>query len=245
MEISVFFYNFVKILPILMEDLLYIIFKGVAIGLLISAPMGPIGVLCIQRTLAKGRWNGFFTGVGASLSDLFYCLLVGLGMSFITDFVETNRNILQIIGSSVLLIYAIFLIRSKNTSRTPKELSTQIHSSKEIHKTSKSGKYWHECITGFFLTLSNPLITFLIIGLFTRFNFMQPEYKFYHYILGYLFIIIGALSWWLMITKFVDKVRSKFSINTMRKLNIIIGTVIIIMSLVGIFTGAFDYLNNH
>ena len=79
-----------------MESFVYIMFRGLAIGILISAPMGPIGMLCIQRTLNKGRWPAFFTGLGAAFSDLIYCLLTGLCMSFVTDFVDTNRLILQI-----------------------------------------------------------------------------------------------------------------------------------------------------
>ena len=101
-----------------MEEYIYIITRAFAIGLLISAPMGPIGVLCIQRTLSKGRLAGFYTGIGAAISDLIYCLLTGLGLSFITDFVETNRNILQVIGSAVLLAYAIFLIKGKKKPKT-------------------------------------------------------------------------------------------------------------------------------
>lgn len=58
-----------------------IIFRGLLIGILVSAPMGPIGMLCIQRTLNRGRWPAFFTGVGAGVSDLLYCLLTGLGLS--------------------------------------------------------------------------------------------------------------------------------------------------------------------
>lgn len=61
-----------------MEQLIYVLIRGFAIGVLISAPMGPIGMLVIQRTLNKGRWAGLFTGIGASFSDLFYCLLTGL-----------------------------------------------------------------------------------------------------------------------------------------------------------------------
>ena len=55
-----------------MNLVLYTIIRGLAIGILVSAPMGPIGVLCIQRTLNKGRWSGFVTGLGASISDLGY-----------------------------------------------------------------------------------------------------------------------------------------------------------------------------
>ena len=96
-----------------MELALYTILRGLAIGILISAPMGPIGVLCIQRTLNKGQWAGFFTGVGAAMSDIIYCMLTGLGMSFIIDFIETNQNIIQILGSIVLLVFGAYLIKRK------------------------------------------------------------------------------------------------------------------------------------
>lgn len=62
-------------------DFLNIIVKGMLIGIIASAPMGPVGVLCVQRTLNKGRWYGFVTGIGATVSDMIYALLTGLGMS--------------------------------------------------------------------------------------------------------------------------------------------------------------------
>ena len=64
----------------MLEHLAYIIFSGFIIGVFISAPMGPIGMLVIQRTLSKGRTAALYTGVGAALSDLLYCLLSGLGL---------------------------------------------------------------------------------------------------------------------------------------------------------------------
>ena len=57
-------------------DILALILKGLLIGIMASAPMGPVGILCIQRTLRKGRWYGFVTGVGASISDIIYALAV-------------------------------------------------------------------------------------------------------------------------------------------------------------------------
>ena len=89
-----------------MDLTLYTIIRGLAIGILVSAPMGPIGILCIQRTLNKGRWSGFVTGLGAALSDLIYALLTGLGMSIVIDFIEANQNILQILGSLVFIVFA-------------------------------------------------------------------------------------------------------------------------------------------
>ena len=66
-----------------------------SIGIILSAPMGPIGILTVQRTLNKGRVSGWFTGLGAAASDLFYCLLTGLGISFVTDYIEDNVTMLQ------------------------------------------------------------------------------------------------------------------------------------------------------
>ncbi len=81
-----------------MEQILYILPRGIAIGVLISAPMGPVGMLIIQRTLSKGRWQAMSTGIGAAFSDIIYCLLTGLGLSFITDFIEKQQILLQLLG---------------------------------------------------------------------------------------------------------------------------------------------------
>ena len=98
-------------------DILDFVFHGILIGIMASAPMGPVGVLCIQRTLNKGRWYGFVTGIGACVSDFIYALFTGVGMSFVMDFVsnERTRFLLQISGSIVLLIFGIYCYRSNPT----------------------------------------------------------------------------------------------------------------------------------
>ena len=204
-----------------------------AIGLLISAPMGPIGVLCIRRTLNSGRWSGFFTGIGASISDIIYCLLTGLGLSFITDFITSNQNILQILGSIVLLGFSYYLI--KHIPRN--EIHSQPTSRKKI-------SYTQDFITGFIFTFSNPLIIFLIIGLYARFNFLDSEIDLYQSIIGFISIMIGALLWWFLITRFVDIVRSRFNTHSMVIINRTIGVIIMIMALAGLIMGAHAYLYN-
>ncbi|MBD5204577.1 MAG: LysE family translocator [Bacteroidales bacterium] len=208
----------------LIESIFYMIWRGIAIGILISAPMGPVGIFCIQRTLDKGRRAGFFTGVGASLSDLFYCLLTGFGLSFIESFLERNHDIIQLAGSAVLIAFAIYLYRKNpaGSLRTPSS-SEKLSPRKDI-------------LGGFLFTFSNPLILFLIIGLFARFNFLMPEIRFYHYIIGFLFILVGAIAWWWFVTFAVDKVRSHFNLRSMWLINRIIGTIILIFAIVGIVT---------
>ena len=91
------------------ETIFDILVKGFIIGVVVSAPLGPVGVLCIQRTLNKGRWYGFVTGLGASLSDIAYALLTGYGMSFVSDFtilrftieVSTGETLLFFCGAKI------------------------------------------------------------------------------------------------------------------------------------------------
>ena len=191
--------------------------------------MGPVGILCIQRTLNKGRNSGFFTGVGAAASDLFYCLLVGLGISLVTDFIADHVNLLQIIGSAILIAYAVYMIFHNPVSQITENVDQR-------------EDRWRDTGTGFLFTLSNPLIMFLIIPLFARFGFPLPDYKFYHIILGYASIVLGALLWWAVITFFVDKVRTHFNIRSMWLINRIIGTILLILSLYGLVTGTIAYL---
>ena len=148
-----------------------ILWKGFIIGVVVSAPLGPVGVLCIQRTLNKGRWYGFITGLGASLSDIAYALLTGYGL----DSVTANA-----------------------------------------------------------VTLSNPLIIFLFIGLFARFAFVSEGVLVFEAVTGYLAIALGALAWWFGITFFVNKVRTQFNLRGIWILNRIIGGIVIVVSVFGL-----------
>ena len=94
-----------------------LVFKGMLIGMIASAPMGPVGILCVQRTLNKGRWYGFATGIGAALSDIIYAGITGFGMAFVMDFInnEQNKFYLQIAGSVLLLAFGIYTWRMDPT----------------------------------------------------------------------------------------------------------------------------------
>ena len=215
----------------MVENLFYILPRGLAIGALISAPMGPIGMLIIQRTLSKGHWPAFFTGIGAALSDLFYCLLAGFGLSFITDVIERHQFALQVFGSIVLAAFGLFLFR-KNPTRSLKTAEVDGRS------------YWSDFISGFFLTVSNPLILFFIIGLFARFNFILPEYEIFHYVWAYLTILGGALVWWYLVTFLVSKLRSRFNVRSLWLVNRIVGSILIAMAVIGVLLAIKDHLPN-
>jgi len=196
-----------------------IIYKGFLIGVIVSAPMGPIGLLCVQRTLSKGQWHGFFSGIGAALSDVFYAGIISLGMGFIINFITVNQYILNIIGSTLLMVFGayIFLSNPFRRLREPNEIINE--------------SYSQDTITAFFLTLSNPLIIFIYIAAFARFNFIAPEEKLFSILLGLASILVGALSWWFLITFLVGKLRKKVNLRVLLIINRIVGIALIAFSI--------------
>ena len=100
--------------------------------------------------------------------------------------------------------------------------------------SGNKGTYLHNLVTAFFVTLSNPLIIFLFIGLFARFSFAGGGALVSETVLGYLSILLGALSWWFGITYFVNKVRAHFNLRGIWILNRIIGSVVAIVSVLGL-----------
>lgn len=196
--------------------------KGLLVGILASAPMGPVGVLCIQRTLNKGRWYGLVTGLGAAVSDILYAIITGVGMSFVIEFIEQPRTmyILQLVGSVLLFIFGLYTFRTKP----------------QLRPSSKNkGTLRNNCLTGFLVTFSNPLIVFLFLALFARFTFVVPEHL-GQQILGYVSIFLGALLWWYGLTYIVDKLRSTFDLNKIELINRIIGMVVMVVSVLGLLS---------
>ncbi|MBQ7423321.1 MAG: LysE family transporter [Prevotella sp.] len=201
-------------------NILDFISKGMLIGMIASAPMGPVGVLCVQRTLNKGRWYGFVTGIGAAVSDIIYAAITGFGMSFVMDFVNNDRNrfYLQIIGSLMLLAFGLFTYRTDPT--------------RNIHQSGKNrGTLTHNAFTAFLVTFSNPLIIFLFMALFAQFAFVLPNHPF-EMAVGFLSIVAGALLWWYGLTWLVDKIREKFDNNGIRLINQVIGAVVMLGSVI-------------
>ncbi len=205
--------------------ILDLLVKGFVVGVVVSAPLGPVGVLCIQRTLNKGRWYGFVTGLGAALSDIGYALLTGYGMSFMDEFLTRNQILLQIIGSVMLFVFGVYTFRSN-----------PVQSIRPVSSTP--GTYLHNFVTAFFVTLSNPLIIFLFIGLFARVSFVMPGSPLGFQLVGYWAILAGAVTWWLLLTYFVNKVRTQFNLRGIWVLNRVIGVLVMVMSVVGLVMAA-------
>ena len=130
---------------------LLLIIKGLMVGIIASAPMGPVGILCIQRTIQKGRTYGIVTGAGAALSDIIYALITGFGMSFVMEIIDNEQNIfwMKLIGSIMLFSFGIYMFRTD-----PRKCLRP--------SMKKRGTLLHNFTTALLVTLSNPLIIFLV-----------------------------------------------------------------------------------
>lgn len=194
--------------------------KGLLVGILASAPMGPVGILCIQRTLQKGRRYGLVTGAGAALSDIIYALITGLGMSFVMDFINNEQTLfwLKLVGSVMLFIFGLYMFRTdpkKCLRPTPK----------------KKGTLMHNFVTSFLVTLSNPLIIFLFTALFALLTFVVPEHLFEQCV-GYTSIVVGAMLWWFGLTYVIARMRNSFGLRGILILSRTVGTIVLVVSVV-------------
>ena len=196
---------------------------GIIIGIFVSAPVGPIGILCIQRTISRGRAHGIITGLGATTSDLIYAILVGLSMTVIINFIETHQMIIQIGGSIIVGFFGLHIFRSNPA----KQIATA------DSKPSK-GSYMSDYITAFGLCISNPLIIFLFIGLFARFKFLSPEQDLPQNIFAIFSILLGAFLWWLTLTLIVGKLRTHFNLRGLWILNKITGSILLLLAVGGV-----------
>ncbi|HPW66764.1 MAG TPA: LysE family transporter [Salinivirgaceae bacterium] len=197
-----------------------ILVKGMLIGFAVSAPMGPIGVLCVQKTVNKGRFIGFMSGLGAASADSVYAIIAAFSLGFLQKFFTDNQFILQIVGICVLLFLGIKIFATNQT--------------KQIRKRArkKQSGVFEDFISVFFLTLSNPLTIIFFGASIAALGIFEYEHTFLTQIIIVLGVFIGAALWWFLLTGFVNLFRHKFRLKQLWWMNKISGGIIIILTLI-------------
>lgn len=188
--------------------------KGIIIGLSVSIPLGPIGVIVIQRTLSKGRLSGFISGVGAGSADIIYSIFAGLGITFIIDIITKYSVEFQIFGGIFLVLLGIQLF-FKNPI-------------KQFRQPKTKGGLIGDYLSTFFLTITNPIALFLFIGVFAAIGFIDT--KFENFTLGYIVagVAIGTTLWWFVLSTLINLFRSKIRLRKLNWINKISGVIIFI-----------------
>ncbi|MFO1430821.1 MAG: LysE family transporter [Candidatus Competibacteraceae bacterium] len=185
--------------------------KGLLIGFAIAAPVGPIGLLCIQRTLQRGRIAGFISGLGAASADAVYGSIAGFGLVSLSGLLLDWRQELRRLGGIFLLYLGWRLFSSLPTEQNSALRSTDL---------------MEDYASTFLLTLTNPVTILAFIGIFTGLGLAAGERNFNAAGLLVLGVFLGSLLWWLLLALAVGALRRRLSPATRRRLNRAAGTVI-------------------
>jgi threonine/homoserine/homoserine lactone efflux protein len=188
--------------------------KGLLLGFAIAAPVGPIGILCIRKTIQFGRLSGFFTGLGAAVADTFYGALAIFGLGVISEFLVSFQQILQLLGGLFLAYLGIKIFRSKP--------STAVHAVTHITLIK-------DFLTTFILTLTNPMTILSFIVIFAGFGITHENTP--QGILFILGVFIGSTVWWIILSEGVTFFRKKISPRTVLWINRIAGLLLLSFSL--------------
>ncbi|MBS0286970.1 MAG: LysE family transporter [Proteobacteria bacterium] len=178
--------------------------KGLIIGFSIAAPVGPIGILCINRTLSQGLWAGLFSGVGAAVADAAYGCIAGFGLVSLSAFLLSWQNSITLIGGAFLIYLSI---RTFLSSSAPKPLSDNANS------------LWRDFSSTFLLTMTNPATIISFLAIYASLGIVEPGADYLEASMIVLGVFVGSLIWWCILSFGVHQVRHKLSASTLTWIN--------------------------
>lgn len=186
----------------------FIFLRGFLIGISIAAPVGPIGVLCIRRTLAEGKLKGFLSGMGAASADMLYGAVAAFGLTVIADLLVENKFWLRVVGGCFLLY-----LGAKTFLEKPADHATQVN----------QRGYFGAYLSTFFLTITNPMTIISFAAIFAGTMFIGKTSAPIVLVAG---VFTGSASWWLALSLGVGSMRERLTANRMAWINRISGAII-------------------
>ena len=197
--------------------------KGLIIGFSIAAPVGPIGILCIRRTLASGRITGLLSGMGAATADAFYGSIAAFGLTFISSFLLQQQTWLRLVGGAFLCYLGIRTVLAKPV---------------DVSITGSPASLLNAYASTFLLTLTNPLTILSFAARFAGFGLAAVRNSYPSAGLMVLGVFLGSSSWWLILSSLTGWLRQRISQSALFWLNRLSGAIIFgfgLAALVGLF----------
>jgi len=189
------------------------LFRGIVIGFSIAAPVGPIGVLCIRRTLADGRAAGLVSGLGAATADAMYGCVAGFGLTFVSSFLVGQQTWLRLIGGAFLCYLGIRTFLAAPADKVASAKGNGI-----------VGAY----ASTLFLTLTNPLTILAFAAVFAGLGLANTSGNYFSAAILVLGVFVGSALWWLLLSGGVSLFRDRFKARELRWVNRISGAIITI-----------------
>ena len=188
------------------------VIRGWLIGFAIAAPVGPIGVLCIRRTLADGRLVGFLSGIGAATADACYGAIAAFGLTALQDVLLRQQVWLRVAGGLFLIYLGLrtFLARP----------------SADAARASNRGGLPGAYLSTFGLTLTNPATILAFLVIFAGFRLGETTNNYLGAVSIVVGVFLGSASWWLLLSGLVGLLRERFSATWLSWVNRLAGVVI-------------------
>ena len=204
--------------------------KGFLVGLGASIPLGPMGVMCVQKTLSKGRNSGFITGLGAAITDTLFAALAILGLAYIQRFIEEYERSVLLFGGVVVALIGLKIYLTNPV--------------KQIRQKSRgNNQHMEDLFSAILMTITNPGAIFLILGMFAFVGLevdSQAANRMITAALGGVFA--GAATWWYLLSTGINIFRKKFRLRQLLMINRISGIIIIVIGLISFFEGVWRFL---
>jgi threonine/homoserine/homoserine lactone efflux protein len=197
-----------------------IFLRGLLIGFSIAAPVGPIGVLCIRRTLTEGRLAGFLSGMGAASADMFYGAVAAFGLTAVQNLLLGQSNWLRVVGGIFLLYLGLKTFFSK-----PAEQAA----------SSSRGGLFGAYLSTFFLTITNPITILSFIAIFAGLRLGETNGDYLSASLMVLGVFLGSAAWWLTLSAGVSFLREKFTPALLTWVNRLAGVIIFAFGMAALF----------
>lgn len=172
------------------------LYKGLSLGFLIAAPVGPIGLLCIRRTLATGQIAGLVSGLGAATADAIYGAIAGFGLTLISSFLVNQQIWLRVIGGGFLCYLGVKIFLAQPTQQAAESLAKGL-----------LGNY----ASTFFLTLTNPMTILSFAGVFAGLGIAGGSSNYLDAAILVFGVFLGSALWWLLLSSSVNLIREKLS----------------------------------
>ncbi len=188
------------------------ILKGTLIGFSIAAPVGPVGLLCIRRSLHDGRLAGFVSGLGAATADTLYGLVAAFSLTALTDLLVSHRAALQLVGGFFLLYLGIQTLRAR-----PPAQAAQARPSPNL-----AGAYFSTLV----LTATSPVTILAFVGIFAGLGVGSAGGGTFAALRLVLGVFLGSAAWWLILSTSANWLGGKLQTGGLRTLNLIAGSII-------------------
>lgn len=184
---------------------------GIAIGLVVAAPIGPVNLICIRRTLQYGFVNGFLSGLGAAFGDGLFAIVTGFGLTAVSQWIEGLSTALQLAGGILLLCFGLYTYLSKPPARLDPKTEASDKRARTLVRAMAST---------FALTITNPATLLGFTAMFTGLGGLagdDPSYFAAAFVVGG--VILGSTLWWLILCTIVGLLHARIDDRVMRIIN--------------------------